>query len=91
VSADNAIVILETKGPEYRVAHIMGPDGIRYDEVKNDYTSDPDVLIKNAREYWKGCKVFTDKEDAVKEAIRLHEEIGWTEYGILEETIERKF
>jgi len=91
MSSDNCVIILQTDGPEYRVAHIMAPENYKYDEEKEDYTEDPDVLIKNARKYWEGCKVFTDKNDAYAEAERIYGEVGWTEYGLFEVLIERKF
>jgi len=90
MSSDNAVIILHTLGDEYRVAHVMGPDNYLLDD-KGKETSDPDIQIKNARDIWSGSKVFRVKEDAWIEAHRIYDEFGWTEYGLLEVNIDRKF
>ena len=59
-------------------------------------STNPDVLISNARNMWKGCKVFTDKSSALLYASELldkcTEDYGFEpEYGISFIKIERVF
>jgi hypothetical protein len=85
MSSDNGIYILTTpkgNGHEYRVAHQMAIDNYLWDDESNDYTNDPKVLIKNAREMWKDCKVLTEESEAFQEAVIIYEDVGYTEYGI---------
>jgi len=98
MSADNGVYILETvrltrKGfqPEFRVSHLSAIDNIEWDEKINDYTNDDDVRIVNAREMFDVTKVFEDKKEAESYAVALHEDLGWTEYGICYITINREF
>lgn len=51
------------------------------------HSDNPDVLIRNAREMWGHCKVFTDKSSALMYAAELEDKFveacGFqTEYGI---------
>jgi len=85
MSSDNCIAILTTpkgKGFEYRVAHIMAIENYQWDDKKDDYTHNPKVQIKNAREMWKDCNVFTNEADAFQEATLIYDKVGDTEYGI---------
>ena len=85
MSSDSGIYILTTtkgNGHEYRVAHQMAIENYQWDDKKNDYTNDSQVLIKNAREMWKDCKVLTEETEAFQEAVRIYEDVGYTEYGI---------
>lgn len=80
MSADNGIYILVTKGPEYRVSHAQAIDNIHYNE---DSDHDPEFFNSDiVYDYFGECQVFTNEDDALKEATRLEEDIGWTEYGI---------
>ena len=97
MSADNSIVILETKGPEFRVLHMQAMENIDWDEEAKEYTRNDDVRIKNAREYgFQNCRVFTDETQAFQEADRLCQEIMDSEmpileYGIVTVKIDRVF
>lgn len=94
MSADNGIYVLQTpkgSGLEYRVAHQMAIDNYRWDDEKGEYANDPKIQIQNARKMWKGCKVFTDINEALKEAKKLYDEVGWTEYGISFVEIDAEF
>lgn len=85
MSADNTIAILTTpkgKGFEYRVAHQMAIENYKWDYKKKEYTDNPKVQIKNAREMWKDCRVINDEAEAFTEAKRIYDEVGYTEYGI---------
>ena len=94
MSADNCIGILKTKrgnGFEYRVAHQMAIENYQWDDEIEDYTNDPKVQIKNAREIWKDCKVIIDITQAFQEALSQLQKIGYVEYGIQEVFIDAEF
>lgn len=46
------------------------------------YTSDPDVVIQNAREMWGNAKVYKNKVDALLQASDIYAELDVCEYGI---------
>ena len=60
-------------------------------------SNNPDVRIANAREMWKGCKVFYTKESAMEEASKIEQKITegdfcyFLEYGISTIRINRVF
>ncbi len=100
MSADNGVYILKTKGNprrlnsnihEYRVAHLQAIDNIDWDDKLGKPSRDHDVQIVNAREMWKGCKVFTDAKEALDEALKIDRECVYVEYGICEIEIPRRF
>lgn len=107
MSADNGIYILETvkgNGKEYRVEHLQAVENYLWDEnlqvpeksYKGGETDNPNIHIKNAREMWANCKVFTNKQDASLEADKLYNEIIESdfpiiEYGISTIKIDREF
>ena len=97
MSADNGIYILETKHPknpnkyEYRVAHLQAVDNVDWDENLKKYTDDPDIIIKNARNMWGGCHVFTSKTKALEAAAKIEQETTILEYGISFIRIDRVF
>ena len=72
MSADNGIYILETKGPEFRVAEIMCIENIY---VGN--TWDEGVV----KHIFKDSPVFKTKPEAWASAGELSEK-KWTEYGV---------
>lgn len=94
MSADNGIYILETEGPEYRVAHLQNIEDIWYDSTTKEYTNgDNDVAIRNARGMWTGDVL--SKEGARNKAFLMEESIyqqGYPlEYGISNIKIPRWF
>ena len=98
MSADNGVYILETKGPEYRVAHLQAVDNVYYSwstaddgTTNGDEVDDQDIWIMNAREMWFGAPVFTDEDEAWRAARELHDKIDYTEYGISKIEIDRVF
>ncbi len=99
MSADNGIYILETEGPEYRVAHLGAIDNLEWHEKYNittqkmEYFEDdnPDLMIINARKMWAKSPVFADSSSALNRAWNIEKEIGYTEYGICHIRIPRKF
>lgn len=101
MSADNGIYILETTGPEFRVAELTNIEDIECDKDGNDILLIPDkdqqeeVRIVNARPMFDKCIIYTRYQDALAEAKRIQADIeanGWfTEYGICSIRIPRKF
>lgn len=91
MSADNGIYILETEGPEFRVAHLQAVDNLEWDDETSSPSDNPDVWIKNAREMWRASAVYSNADDAYRRARDLLKKHEWTEYGICEIRIGRKF
>lgn len=69
MSADNGVYILETKGPEYRVAYAHAIENIFYDS-------------KILRECFDGCEVFSTRKKALDKAAEICDYAEYTEYGI---------
>ena len=101
MSADNGLYILETNkgaGKEYRVAYHMAVENYEWDDDKIEMSNDPDIWIKNARDMWKDCKVFTDRDKALQEADRQYQNLmgdpdgmAFLEYGISFIVVPREF
>jgi hypothetical protein len=95
MSADTGVYVLKTitRNPEifeYRVACLQAVDNVSWDDNQKCQTNDPDVMIKNARKMWLGH--FTSNEDtAMKWALEIQKDYGWTEYGICMIEIDRVF
>jgi hypothetical protein len=88
MSADNCIAVLITPSPdgkeEYRVIATQAIDNIYYDPRKKHYENNTEGNPKEIVKYFSSAKVFHNKNLAYQEANRLEEEVGWTEYGILD-------
>jgi hypothetical protein len=77
-------------GKEYHSVNEYRPEDKAHCDYQkaynNKYHSDnPDVLIRNARDMWKMCEVFTDKSRALLHASDLLEKAEkdyYVEYGI---------
>lgn len=98
MSADNGVYILQTRGPEFRVAHLQAIDNVYYSwGYKEDGTIDggdtdnQDIWIMNARQMWFGAPVFTDEDEAWKAAREIHDSVDFTEYGISKIEVDREF
>jgi hypothetical protein len=104
MSDDSGIYTIKTPkgdGFEFRVADMQGFDNIEWDEnavnpndgSKGWHSSEPDILIKNARGMFKNAKLFTSEKEALEESLRISEETfnGYTEYGICLLSIDREF
>jgi hypothetical protein len=88
MSADNTIVILETNGPEFRVADIQAAKNLFYYDKTGDLLS--------AWDYFHDLPIFKTLDAALKEAVRLEKIcrkwMGYgPEYGITHETIHKTF
>ena len=80
MSADNGIYVLETKGPEYWVAHAQAIDNIYYDIATNTYKDD--FIPQEAFRYFGDCQVFTDEKQALSYAHEEAEKYDVLEYGV---------
>jgi hypothetical protein len=94
MSADNGVYILKSpiansNSVEYRVAHAMAIENIHLgDENTEEGRRENDEYIIGT---FKRSRVFTDLSLAFKEAEKIHNKYGWTEYGIVTEEIKRPF
>lgn len=79
MSADNGTYILQTYGPEYRVAHVQGIDSIYESWNPQDNTWNPSS--KWVEEYFNQSKVYTSLEEAWDVATDIDNSIAYSEYG----------
>ena len=79
MSADNGTYILQTYGPEFRIAHAQAIDNIYRDYDDENHSWFPD--INSIVDYFGKSKVYTTIEEAWDEAFLLDESHGWSEYG----------
>ena len=80
MSADNGIYILQTAGPEFRVAYQQNIDDI-YGNFSDDsfqWQGDPEVMYS----YFGDAPVFSNLEAALDKAEELSYDIDYLEYGI---------
>jgi hypothetical protein len=91
MSADNGIYILKTEGPEFRVSYMTAIDNLYWDENTGNCTRDEEIVIRNAREMFQGCKVFTDESEAVMFAFEQSKQYDFLEYGIQTIVVNKKF
>ena len=82
MSADNGIYVLDLPNKlrtakEYRVRHAMAIDNLDYNIVpKLGYN--PEMVV----EYFQNAEFFTDRTEAYKRAVAMHDQYDYTEYGI---------
>lgn len=81
MSADNGIYILEYLTPdrsntEYRVTHAQAIDNVWYG-VDNGQMNAGELF-----RYFGDCTPIKDRRDALVEADKIQQEVGYTEYGI---------
>jgi hypothetical protein len=76
VSADNGIYVLESTGPEYRVAHAQAIENICWKPDMGEFNRKKVVL------YFGGCHVLRDRRKALIEAERQAKGCPILEYGI---------
>lgn len=91
MSADNGIYILQTEGPQFRVSYQFAIDNLCWDDKKKTSSSDPDVMIENARKIFKNATVFNNKDEAFLFALDEASNIPFLEYGVSFISIPRKF
>lgn len=80
MSSDNGIYILQTAGPEFRVAYQQNIDDI-YGNFSDDsfqWQGDPEVMYS----YFGDAPVFSNLEAALDKAEELSYNYDYLEYGI---------
>lgn len=80
MSADNGIYILETKGPEYRVAYHQNIDEIygKFSDESFHWQGDPEMML----EYFENAPMFFNREEALDLAKKMVYDYSYLEYGI---------
>ena len=80
ISADNGVYILETEGPEYRVAYVNAIDNIfgEYNDTTLHWDGDSEMIL----ECFGKSKVFTDLTEAWDYATTLSVAYAYLEDGV---------
>lgn len=80
MSADNGIFVLQTAGPEFRVAYSGAIDNIYgvFNDETCHWNGDMDRMI----DVFSKSKVFNNLEEALDEAERMSYDHDYLEYGI---------
>jgi hypothetical protein len=80
MSSDNGIFVLETMGPEFRVAHCQGIDNIygKFNDDTHHWDGDSEMIL----EYFAEAPVFQDVETALDFASEMSYNYEYLEYGI---------
>lgn len=80
MSADNGVYILQTYGPEFRVAYAHGIDNIygNFNDETSHWEGDPEMFL----EYFGKSKVFDNLEEALDFATNLSYDYEYLEYGV---------
>jgi hypothetical protein len=80
MSADNGIYILQTRGPEYRVAYHQNIDEVygTFDDDSYRWNPNQKVLL----EYFQSAPMFTDIEEALDFAEQLSYDYEYLEDGV---------
>jgi len=89
MSADNGVYILVSpkgSGKEYRVTHAQAIENVTLDPKEFG-----DMHLYSQVLYFAQSAVFTDRQAALQEAARIHDRVGWTEYGICEIKVDNEF
>lgn len=80
MSADNGIFILQTKGPEFRVAYHQNIDNIygEFSDESYQWQGDPESMY----EYFADAPVFSNLEEALDLASEMVYSYDYLEYGV---------
>lgn len=80
MSADNGVYILETYGPEFRVAYHQNIDEIygKFDDDAGKWKGNAEKIL----EYFEGAAVFGNIQDALDEAEEISHNYDYLEDGI---------
>lgn len=80
MSADNGVYILQTKGPEFRVAHAQAIDNVfgEWDVEKNIWKGDAEFILDTFGE----SNPFSTIEEAFDVAEGIERSLEFTEYGV---------
>lgn len=80
MSADNGTYILETKGPEYRIASFQNVEEIYgdWDDASSSWTPNQDMI----RDNFTASKVYTSLDEAWDAAVVFNDTLPISEYGV---------
>jgi len=80
MSADNGVFILQTAGPEFRVAYSQAIDNIygKFNDDTLNWNGDMDRMI----DVFGQSKVYTILEEALDEAERMSYNYEYLEHGV---------
>jgi hypothetical protein len=80
MSADNGVFVLQTAGPEFRVAYTGAIDNIygSFNDETHRWNGDMDRMI----DVFAKSKVFNNLEEALDEAERMSYDYEYLEYGV---------
>lgn len=80
MSADNGVYILQTEGPEFRVAYQQNIDDIygNFSDESFQWQGNPEVIL----EYFEQAPVFSNLEEALDKAQELSYDHEYLEYGV---------
>jgi hypothetical protein len=80
MSADNGVYILQTEGPEFRVAHHQGIDNIygNFSDETYKWQGNPEMML----EYFQDAPMFSNLEEALDKAADIAYNYEYLEYGI---------
>jgi len=80
MSADNGIYVLQTYGPEYRVAYAQAIDNIfgKFNDETLHWDGNKEMML----EYFKESKVYTNLEDALDKAEEMSYSYDYLEDGV---------
>ena len=80
MSADNGDFVLQTAGPEFRVAYTAAIDNIygSFNDSTLHWNGDMDRMI----DVFGSSKVFNNLEEALDEAERMSYDYEYLEYGV---------
>lgn len=80
MSSDNGIYILQSKGPEWRVAHLQNIDDMygNFSDESLQWQGDPEIMFN----YFGKAPVFSSLEEALDFAEEMVYDYPYLEYGI---------
>jgi hypothetical protein len=80
MSADNGVYILQTEGPEFRVAYQQTIDDIygNFSDETYKWQGDPEMMLL----YFGDAPVFSNLEEALDKAEDIAYDYEYLEYGI---------
>ena len=80
MSADNTIVVMGFGDGTYKVGHFQNAEELYWNEYSKSFTEE--LNLNSVQLFFDGLDLFFSYEDVMKEAVRLHDDIGYVEYGI---------
>lgn len=79
MSSDNGVYVLQTKGPQFRIAHMQNVTALFEEYNVADKTWTPNILT--IVEVYATSAVYESLDEAWDAASNMEDDIGWTEYG----------